>query len=63
MKIVLTDLHKFKNVNVTNNGKQIEFEEVMVIYKKDVGWTNHVKIDGKWYEIIDDGLTIIETVH
>lgn len=62
MKIVLTDLPRFKNVNVIDNGKQIDFQEVMATYKKDVGWTNHIKIDGKWYEIIDDdGLTTIET--
>lgn len=61
MKIVLTDLPKFKDVNIIDNGKQIDFQEVMAIYKKDIGWTIHVKINEEWHEIIDDGLTKIET--
>lgn len=60
--IVLTDLPKFKNIDVVDNGSKIEVEEVMAIFKRDIGWTNHVKIDGVWYEIIDDGLTVIKTL-
>lgn len=60
--IVLTDLLKFKNVNIKDNGKQMDFQEVMATYKKNRGWTVHVKFEDKWYEIIDDGLTVIETM-
>lgn len=60
--IVLTNLQKYKNISVIDNGNKIDVEEVMTIYKKDIGWTIHIKVNGEWYEIIDDGSTIIETL-